>query len=81
MTGESGDKGMLITVEEDLCTACGLCAERAPDNFALDDDDDVARVIKQPTNEAELEDCTEAVDYCPAGSLVEATGSAGEDAA
>ncbi|MBW2243765.1 MAG: ferredoxin [Deltaproteobacteria bacterium] len=58
-----------FTIEGDLCTGCGLCEERAPDNLELASGDEVARVIRQPETPEEVEACTEAADYCPTGGL------------
>ncbi len=80
-TAELTGKDMHIEVDEDLCTACGLCEERAPENLAMDQDDTFASVLKQPAGETETENCTEAVDYCPTGSLSATMVDADEDAA
>jgi ferredoxin len=61
--------GPHFTIEGDLCTGCGLCEERAPDNLELASGDDVARIIRQPKTSEEVEACTEAADYCPTGGL------------
>jgi ferredoxin len=79
--GDLGQKGMQLEIDEDLCTACGLCEERAPDNITTDDGGAVAQVIKQPVGETETESCTEAVDYCPTGGLTASLPAAREDAA
>jgi ferredoxin len=72
---------MQLEVDEDLCTACGLCEERAPENLAIDDEEGIARVAKQPVGEVENDNCTEAVDYCPTGGLKSDLLDATEDAA
>ena len=56
-------------VIEDDCTGCGLCSERAPENFAIASGSRTARVSKQPENSAEEQACLEASDYCPMGGL------------
>ena len=58
-----------VLVEDELCTGCGLCSERAPDNLDLCLDEGVAYVVKQPSDAAELDACAEAVEYCPSGGL------------
>jgi ferredoxin len=63
------EKGMQLVVDEGLCTACGLCEERAPENLAIDEARGIAHVVKQPVNEVENDSCIEAVDYCPTGGL------------
>jgi ferredoxin len=80
MTGV-GNKDIYLEVDEDLCTGCGLCEERAPENMAMNDDGFAARVIKQPASESESESCKEAVEYCPMGGLMETEPGESEDAA
>ncbi len=63
-------KTIELTVDEETCTRCGLCEERAPENMEVSPSRDVARVIKQPVSVFETEDCLEAVEYCPTGGLV-----------
>lgn len=58
-----------LTIDEDLCTACRLCEERAPENLEVEAGACSASVIKQPVGEQEIEACQEAADYCPTGSL------------
>ncbi len=76
-----GDEKMHLEVDEDLCTDCGLCEERAPENLEMKPDSGGARVIKQPIGEPERANCTEAVDYCPSGGLTVAEPKAEESAA
>jgi ferredoxin len=47
------------------CNACGVCSDSAPDFFKLSDDEEHAFVIKQPTNDDEIEECEDAMDNCP----------------
>lgn len=56
-------------VIEDDCIGCGLCAERAPENFAIPSGSRIARVSKQPETFEEEQACLEATDYCPMGGL------------
>ena len=56
-------------VVEDDCIGCGLCSERAPENFEIPAGTLIARVFKQPENAAEEQACVEASDYCPMGGL------------
>lgn len=55
------------------CIDCNLCSEIAPDNFAVDEDEDHDFVKKQPVNDDELSLCAEAMECCP----VEAIGNNG----
>ncbi len=56
-------------VVEDDCIGCGLCSERAPENFEVPGGSSVARVVKQPATPEEEEACLEAHEYCPIGGL------------
>lgn len=58
---------------DDQCIACDACVFEAPGFFVMNDDDGHAYVAKQPSNEAEIEKCTTAMDACP----VEAIGNDG----
>ncbi|MFA5522743.1 MAG: ferredoxin [Tissierellales bacterium] len=54
---------MKVTIDQDGCIGCGLCADICPEVFAMNDDG-VAEVIAEVT--ADTEDCTqEAADSCP----------------
>jgi len=56
-------------VEDADCIGCGLCEERAPENIEIPTGDCIARVFRQPLDDAEEEACTEAAEYCPLGGL------------
>jgi ferredoxin len=56
-------------VIDDDCTGCGLCSERAPENFVIPAGSRTARVSRQPETSAEEQACLEASDYCPMGGL------------
>jgi len=56
-------------VMEDDCIGCGLCKERAPENFEVIAEKKVARVFAQPSNADEEEACLEAADFCPIGAM------------
>lgn len=58
-----------FTVDEESCTGCGLCHERAPENFEVPDGELVAHLKRQPEVESEEEACVEASDYCPSDSI------------
>ena len=47
------------------CIFCHVCSQAAPDNFKASDDGDHDYVYKQPENEAELEECYDAMEQCP----------------
>ena len=61
---------MKVTVDEDLCTACGLCVDTCPEVFDLGDDDDVAQVKVDVVPEELEELCEQAVDECPSEAII-----------
>ena len=56
-------------VDQDLCMGCHLCYARAPENLELPVDESCARVVQQPSNDAQGAACEEAAEYCPTGAL------------
>ncbi len=56
------------------CISCDACVCAAPTNFAMDDQDGHAFVIKQPISPEEEAAVKEAIDGCP----VEAIGNDGQ---
>ncbi len=60
-------KNNTYKVNED-CVSCQACVEVAPNNFKMGDSG-LAFVVKQPSNNAEQEQCNEAVDICPVGAI------------
>ena len=71
------------TVDEGNCIGCGLCHERAPENFEVPEGDMVARVTRQPAAASEEEACEEASEYCPTDGirLLEDEGEGGKSEA
>ena len=60
---------MKVTVDETLCSGCGVCEEVAPDVFAMND----AGVVEVKINPvpADLEQAAqEAADGCPSGAII-----------
>ena len=57
---------MKVSVDEDTCIGCGLCAGTCPEVFDLDGS--VAKVIAQPTAENEAS-AKEAADGCPVDAI------------
>ena len=56
-------------VDDEICIGCGLCHERAPENFEVPEGEHASRVTKQPVGASEEEACLEAEEYCPAGGI------------
>jgi ferredoxin len=58
---------MTATVDQDLCTGCGLCPDTCPEVFELDGDKARVKVeIVPPQVEAS---CREAMDGCPVAAI------------
>ncbi|MDR2436139.1 MAG: ferredoxin [Puniceicoccales bacterium] len=57
-------------VISEKCIDCDLCRDIAPDFFARDDDG-YSKITKQPTSDAEVEICIEAMDSCPVSAIVD----------
>jgi ferredoxin len=59
---------MKVRIDEDSCTACGLCVESCPEVFEMGDDIAQVTVDNVP---AELEDAVQqAADECPAEAII-----------
>lgn len=51
-----------LVVDQSICTSCGLCAELAPNTFALDDDE-LSYVVNQEGDPPDV--IEEAIESCP----------------
>lgn len=60
---------MEVKIDEELCTGCGLCEETCPDIFKIDEDKDIAVVIKNDFDEYDEECIQEAVESCPSEAI------------
>ncbi len=59
---------MKASVDEDLCTGCGLCEDTCPEVFEMGDE--IAKVIVGVVP-AEAEDtCREAAESCPVEAII-----------
>ena len=59
---------MKVSIDKDLCTACGLCSDSVPDVFELGDD--VAEVKTAEVPENLEDDVQEAADDCPVEAII-----------
>lgn len=59
-----------ISIQQDMCIGCGMCANVAPSVFKVNDDN-VSTIIK-PVNltEEEIEQVHQAQDFCPAQGII-----------
>jgi ferredoxin len=60
---------MRVVVDELRCDAHGVCSAACPEVFALDDDDDVVRVLNDHPDESLRERLEEAVQGCPKAAI------------
>ncbi|MCL4378838.1 MAG: ferredoxin [Actinobacteria bacterium] len=60
---------MEVRIDEDLCTGCGLCEETCPDIFKMNEDKDIAELIKSDYDEYDEECIQEAAESCPSEAI------------
>lgn len=60
---------MKVVVDELRCDAHGLCAELCPEVFALDDHDDVVRVLVEEPDESLRQSLERAALACPKAAI------------
>ena len=58
---------MRVTVDDDACIGCGLCAEECPEVFEMNDDKVHVKVDEVP--EDVTESCKEAAENCPVEAI------------
>ena len=54
-----------ITIDDSLCTGCGLCAANCPDVFEMGDDN-LARAISQACTSCDIKEIAE---QCPVSAI------------
>jgi len=60
---------MKVIVDELRCDAHGLCADACPEVFALDDDDDLVRVLVEEPKESLRASLERAAMLCPKAAI------------
>jgi ferredoxin len=58
---------MKVTVDEETCIGCGLCAETCPEVFEMNDDKALVNVDEVPEDVMEI--CKEATENCPVEAI------------
>jgi ferredoxin len=60
---------MKVTVDELRCDAHGQCVDACPEVFALDDEDDIVRLLQAQPDESLREKVERAVRLCPKAAI------------
>ena len=60
---------MRVVVDELRCDAHGVCVDACPQVFALDDTDDVVRILVERPDESLRENLEKAVRMCPKAAI------------
>ncbi len=60
---------MKVKIDKELCTGCGLCEETCPDIFKLNEEEDIAEVIKNDYEESDEMCIEEAIENCPTEAI------------
>ena len=58
---------MKVTVDEETCIGCGLCADTCPEVFEMNDEKAHVKVDEVP--DAVADACKEAVENCPVEAI------------
>lgn len=62
-------RGKVLSVDQDLCIACGACEESAPKYFKLQGDEGKSKALKKSVEESDLELIESAIAECPSGAI------------
>ena len=60
---------MKVTLDELRCDAHGLCVTACPEVFALDDSDDIVRILMDEPDESLRDGLTKAALACPKAAI------------
>lgn len=59
---------MKITIDDSLCTGCGLCAANCPEIFEVGDDN-IAHVVSSDFSSCQC-DMKDTAEQCPVGAII-----------
>ena len=59
---------MKVSIDEDICTACGLCVDTCPEVFDMGDE--VAEVTAEEVPPEHEEAAQQAADECPVEAII-----------
>ena len=59
---------MNVSIDENICTGCGLCVDTCPDVFLMNEDVAIVNVDKITKDNEEL--CGEAKENCPVEAIL-----------
>ena len=62
---------MKVNIKEEKCIGCGSCISLTNGNIFDFNDEGLASVVKQPSNDEENNECQNAIDYCPTQAIEE----------
>jgi ferredoxin len=60
---------MKVILDEFRCDAHGVCVDACPEVFALDDEDDIVRIIDPEPDERLRESVQRAAEICPKAAI------------
>ena len=65
----SGVLGKVLSVDQEICIACGACEEDAPKYFKLKGDEGKSQVLKKNVDESDLELIESIIVECPTEAI------------
>ncbi len=61
---------MKVRIDKDRCTGEGICQDTCPEIFRLNEETDLAEVIKTDYDENDMECIREASESCPSEAII-----------
>jgi ferredoxin len=66
----SRGRSMKVRIDEDLCLSSRVCEDSCPDVFKVNDDTNIAEVIKTDFSEEDEKCIREAAENCPGQAII-----------